>query len=106
MTLDMLNVMLAVSEEGMIERQSVAHLALQAVRFHHRELALGDLLGWKSRLLGKLGERRLAAEHIFESLSRGKDYRRLLAHAAADLDRTVVAQKATDLACDLRHGIG
>ena len=88
------------------KRQAVARFALQAVRRSDRQLTLRDLLGIESRLLRKLGERRFAPECIFELFARGEDRRRLLTHATAHLDCAVIAQKAADLAGDLRHSVG
>ena len=92
--------------EHPLERQAVARFALQAVRRSDRQLTLRDLLGIESRLLRKLGERRFVPECIFELFARGEDRRRLLTHAAAHLDCTVIAQKASNFARDLRHSVG
>ena len=45
------------------------------------------------------------AERLLKAGARRADTLRALLHAAADLDRAVIAQKAPDLPCDLRHGI-
>ena len=46
------------------------------------------------------------AKALLQRRARCADTHCLLLQPAADLDRSVVAQKAADLACDLRHGIG
>ena len=90
----------------MLERKArLAVFPLQGFRRAGGRLRGRDLLRLESGLGGELRERRLAAERLLKAGARRADALRAFLHAAADLDRTIIAQKAPDLPCDLRDCI-
>ena len=98
--------LLLVIPERVLERKArLAVFPLQGFRRTGGRLRGRDLLRLEPGLGGELRERRLTAERLLKAGARRADALRALLHAAADLDRTVIAQKAPDLPCDLRHGI-
>ena len=75
------------------ERQAVPCFPLQTFRYCDRQLALRDLLNAQACFIRELGERRLASKGKAEPFTCGKNQRRLLTDASADLDCTVIPQQ-------------
>ena len=97
---------LIVVPERVLERKArLAVFPLQGFRRTGGRLRGRDLLRLEPGLGGELRERRLVAERLLKAGARRADALRALLHAAADLDRAVIAQKAPDLPCDLRHSV-
>ena len=97
----------AVCTQDILEGKALlAGLALDGLGRAGGGFGSRDLLRRKAQRLGQLGNRRVAAEIAGQALTGLFDGGGALFHAAADLDRAVVAQKAADLSGNFGDGVG
>lgn len=97
----------AVCTQDILEGEALlAGLALDGLGRAGGGFGSRDLLRRKAQRLGQLGDRRVAAEIAGQALTGLFDGGGALFHAAADLDRAVVAQKAADLSGNFGDGVG